>query len=193
MVMLYLLVSEGYGAFCCDNPSTLVSLLLRHSPCFCIYSSLQSDPLIEDFKRRISTFANNPTCTVRPPRRDVPANLSLSRMSDFEKRASLSNDDFTLLLQQLSQIARGGGTSRESLMASQFNLLYGDRYGLYIADLATFYADWYVLCPYPSDCTKAKEPGQVSIHSSSPRRCCAWGVMLAISCPTTIRVETNSA
>ena len=76
----------------------------------------------------------------------VPADLSLSLANDLEKRTTLSNADFTLLLQQMSQIARGGGqTNQQNLMASQFNMLYGDRYGLHIADVAAFYNDWCVL------------------------------------------------
>lgn len=77
---------------------------------------------------------------------NVPTHLSLSQTNDLEKRTSLSNVDLTLLLQQLSQIARGGGqTNQQNLMASQFNMLYGDRYGLHITDVAGFYNDWCVL------------------------------------------------
>ncbi|RDB25300.1 Chitotriosidase-1 [Hypsizygus marmoreus] len=118
---------SGYGAFCCNTPSTT------------------NDPLVADFKRRIEAFANDATC--KPGQRQYSkreihptANVDSGHMA---KRTSLNSVDFGLLLQQLSQIVLGGGqTFQQNLMANEFETAYGTRYGLHIADIAGFYDDW---------------------------------------------------
>lgn len=71
-------------------------------------------------------------------------NFSDLVLNILDKRTSLSLTDFTLLLQQISQIV-GGQTYQQNLMGDQFNTLYGDRYGLHLPDIAGFYNDWLVL------------------------------------------------
>ncbi|RDB24966.1 Chitotriosidase-1 [Hypsizygus marmoreus] len=116
---------SGYGAFCCNNPSTT------------------NDPLVADFRRRIEAFASDPTCKAGQKhysKRDTDDSQSLRHL---EKRTSLNTADFTLLLQQLSQIVLGGGqTFQQNLMANDYETTYGDRFGLHIPDIAGFYGDW---------------------------------------------------
>jgi len=176
--------------------------LLHRAPRLGIFiqgRELQNDPLVEDFKSRISNFANDPTCSVGPSKRDseleyVPENRSLPGTYDLEKRV-LSGVDLNLLFHQVSQIAHTEGrTSQQNLMAAQFDMLYGGRRGLHIADIAGFHNDWCVLSHSKTpECTNIKETGRMRIHSPSPGVCCAWGAMLTISCLTTIGVEADSA
>jgi hypothetical protein len=46
-------------------------------------------------------------------------------------------------------------------MGSQFDMLYGDRYGLHITDVTGFYNDWCVLRhSKPPECTKLKNQAE---------------------------------
>jgi len=153
--VVYAYCFEGSGAFCCDNPTKSVSQLYR-SPASAFYSARESqnDPLVEDFKRRLTNFANDPTCDFNHKQLSrrgaqeievVPSNLSLSQPNDPEI-TSLDKFDFAVLLQQLSQIFRGRGqTNQQNLMVSQFDMLYGDRLGLHSSDVETYYDDWCVV------------------------------------------------
>jgi hypothetical protein len=76
----------------------------------------------------------------------------MEHRQDLEKRTSLSSVDLTLLIQQIAQIARGGQTNQQNLMVSQFDLLYGDRYGVHIPDFGTYFNDWCVAC----DCRRGR-------------------------------------
>ncbi|KAH9478589.1 Chitotriosidase-1 [Psilocybe cubensis] len=113
---------SGYGAFCCDNPTTT------------------NDPLVADFTKRIQAFSSDATCKVGQIQYSREIDDILSRL---DKRTTLSNADMAQTLQQLTQLVSGNGqTYQQNLMESAFDTIYGASHGLFVSNISSYFGDW---------------------------------------------------
>jgi hypothetical protein len=77
-------------------------------------------------------------------------------------------------------------------MATEFNTIYGDRYGLHTPDIAGFFNNWWVLT---MRCIGLISPraGETRTGSLSPSPCCVWEATPIVSYRTITAPEVDSA